>query len=114
MPPMTDSVTLAPIDLPHLKQMTMGDGVLAREVLTLFDRQLSIMMKRMTAADSRAKGEVAHALKGSARGIGAWRVADAAALAEVAGDAVTLRDLEDAIAEVRADIARLLKRDALF
>lgn len=112
---MPDTATvLPPVDRAHLREMTMGDAVLAREVLALFDRQLAIMLRRLPAADAAAKSDLAHALKGSARGIGAWRVADAATLVGLTGDAMALKDLAEAVAEVRAEIARLLKEDKLF
>ncbi len=105
---------IAAIDRGHLKAMTMGDETLAREVLALFDRQGAIMMKRLPGADARAKAEMAHALKGSARGVGAWRVADAATLVEIAGDAMALKELDDVVAEARAEIARVLKDASPF
>ena len=105
---------IAAIDRAHLKAMTMGDETLAREVLALFDRQGAMMMKRLPGADAKAKAEMAHALKGSARGIGAWRVADAATLVEIAGDAIALKELNDVVAEVRAEIALVLKEASPF
>ena len=107
----TDS---AAIDRAHLKAMTMGDETLAREVLALFDRQGAMMMKRLPGADAKAKAEMAHALKGSARGIGAWRVADAATLVEIAGDAIALKELDEAVAEARTEIALVLKEASPF
>lgn len=105
-------VDLTAIDRTHLREMTMGDDVLAREVLALFDRQAAIMMKRLPLANVAEKGEMAHALKGSARGIGAWKVADAAALVEIAGDPVALKELNEALADAQADIARMLRENA--
>lgn len=102
------------IDRSHLKSMTMGDESLAREVLSLFDRQGAIMMKRLPGADAKAKAEMAHALRGSARGVGAWRVADAATLVELAGDAIALKELNDVVAEARAEIALVLKEASPF
>jgi HPt (histidine-containing phosphotransfer) domain-containing protein len=71
------------IDLAHLARMTMGEAGLEREVLTLFERQAGILLERMRTAPPPAMVAFAHTLKGSARGIGAWRVAEAAAAVEL-------------------------------
>src|SRR5437763_5292286 len=67
-----------PIDLVHLARMTLGDRSLEREVLELFDRQAGVLVVRMQQAARAGICAAAHTLKGSARGIGAWRVARAA------------------------------------
>ncbi len=67
-----------PIDLVHLARMTLGDRSLEREVLQLFDRQSALLIARMRSAAPPGIATLAHTLKGSARGIGAWRVARAA------------------------------------
>ncbi|MGZ8397382.1 MAG: Hpt domain-containing protein [Rhodoplanes sp.] len=111
---MQSETDITAIDRAHLKAMTMGDATLARDVLALFDRQGAMMMKRLPGADAKTKAELAHALKGSARGIGAWRVADAATLVEIAGDAIALKELNEVVAEARAEIALVLKEDTPF
>lgn len=75
---------LAAIDEDHLGRMTLGDRRLEREVLELFLRQSTIMLDRVVGADRPLAAAAAHTLKGSARGIGAWRVARAAELLEQA------------------------------
>src|SRR3954470_19784954 len=102
-----------PIDLVHLARTTLGDRSLEREVLQLFDRQSSILIARMRSATPPAIVALAHTLKGSARGIGAWRVARAAELLEVAGacgkpTGEALDQLAAASDEARAVIAELL------
>jgi HPt (histidine-containing phosphotransfer) domain-containing protein len=103
-----------PIDLVHLARMTLGDRSLEREVLQLFDRQVTLLLARMRAAGPEGVATLAHTLKGSARGIGAWRVARAAEAAELAegsdGEAVAkaLDQLAAACDEARAVIAELL------
>ena len=72
------------IDESHLGRMTLGDRRLEREVLELFLRQTTIMLDRIVDADPPLAAAAAHTLKGSARGIGAWRVARAAELLEQA------------------------------
>src|ERR1044072_8778492 len=74
-----------PIDLVHLARTTLGDRALERGVMQLFDRQADILIARMRTATPPAVAALAHTLKGSARGIGAWRVARAAELLELAG-----------------------------
>ena len=72
-----------PVDLVHLAKYTMGNRELEREVLTLFTKQSLIYLDRLrNAADKQTWCEAAHTLKGSARGIGAWQVADVAASLE--------------------------------
>jgi len=103
-----------PIDLVHLARTTLGDRSLEREVLQLFDRQSALLIARMRAAAPAGIATLAHTLKGSARGIGAWRVARAAEALELAGssgpDAVAqaLDQLTAAADEARAVIAELL------
>jgi HPt (histidine-containing phosphotransfer) domain-containing protein len=92
------------IDENHLGRMTLGDRRLEREVLELFLRQSTIMLDRILGAERPLAAAAAHTLKGSARGIGAWRVARAAELLEQAagsGDD-TGPDLDEAVAELKA------------
>jgi len=112
----TDTPSLAPddrpIDLVHLARTTLGDRSLEREVLQLFDRQSTLLLERMRAAAPGGVGTLAHTLKGSARGIGAWRVARAAEAVELAEGAQAegaLEALAAATDEARAIIADLLK-----
>lgn len=102
-----------PIDLVHLARTTLGDRSLEREVLQLFDRQSGMLIARMRSAAPAGIAMLAHTLKGSARGIGAWRVARAAELLELAGasgnpTAEALDNLAAASDEARAVIAELL------
>lgn len=98
------------IDCEHLRYMTLGDRNLAQEVLGLFDRQAELLVARMRAADAASLVALAHALKGSARGIGAWHVATAAESVERGGAdyGVALDWLAQAVAAARAEIAGLL------
>lgn len=98
------------IDEDHLGRMTLGDRRLEREVLELFLRQTTIMLDRIVGAEPPLAAAAAHTLKGSARGIGAWRVARAAELLEHAarggddgaGAPDQARDLDEAITELKA------------
>jgi HPt (histidine-containing phosphotransfer) domain-containing protein len=101
-----------PIDLVHLARTTLGDRSLEREVLQLFDRQSTLLIARMRSAAPGGIATLAHTLKGSARGIGAWRVARAAEALEVADAlevSVALDRLAAASDEARAVIAELLR-----
>ncbi len=72
-----------PVDLVHLSRQAMGDKDLENEVLRLYAHQADICVEQLKSAENaRAWLEAAHALKGSARGIGAWTVAEDAAVAE--------------------------------
>ncbi len=91
------------IDETHLQRMTLGDRRLEREVLELFVRQTTIMLNRIMEAEPPLAADAAHTLKGSARGIGAWRVARAAERVEhAAGSAGREAALTDAVAELKA------------
>lgn len=73
----------APIDRSYLARFTLGNVALEREVLGLFAEHAPTYLLHLMAADTeRAWYEAAHTLKGSARAVGAWRVAAEAELAE--------------------------------
>jgi HPt (histidine-containing phosphotransfer) domain-containing protein len=89
------------IDDDHLRQMTLGDRDLEREVLEIFVRQAALMLRRIVDAKPALAAAAAHTLKGSARGIGAWRVAQAAdRLERVATGGNSLEAFKVAIAEL--------------
>jgi len=99
------------VDLAHLARMTLGEKGLEREVLELFERQADLLLAHMAAEDPRMVGALAHTLVGSARGIGAWRVAEvatalerAAAVPGTAALAGLIDHLATAVAEVHAAI----------
>ena len=74
------------VDLTHLARYTGGDEAINAEVLRLFDTQTSEIVGRLRAIlearDAKSWKEATHTLKGAARGIGAFKLADAAAFAE--------------------------------
>ena len=103
-----------PIDFEHLKRMTLGDGGLEQEVLAMFAGQSARLLGTLATMPSNA-GALAHTLTGSARAIGAFAVADAAARLEaaIAGGADSsglLTELGDAVAQARAAIETVLRR----
>ena len=102
------------IDTVHLSRMTLGDRSLEFEVLELFERQAELLLARMNEVPPAGVATLAHTLTGSARGIGAWRVAEAAEELERAvrekPDLVTaLARLATAVEEARLTIGGLLK-----
>ncbi len=104
-----------PIDRAHLAHATFGDKRLEHEVLQLFDRQAVLLMARIRSSSPSAVGALAHTLKGSAVGIGAFDLSRAAEAAEAAvsagpGECVrAVRALGAAVDEVRAAIVEMLK-----
>jgi HPt (histidine-containing phosphotransfer) domain-containing protein len=103
-----------PLDLSHLNRMTLGDASLEHEVLAMFAAQ-SVGLIGALAAWPADAGALAHTLKGSARAIGAFGVADAAESLETlirsGGDpAQALAELSEAVARVRTAIDAILRR----
>lgn len=103
-----------PIDFEHLARMTLGEPNLEREVLTMFAKQSRDIAERLSAQPDDAAA-LAHTLKGSARAIGAFRVADAALTLETAmrgnrdvGEAseALMEAVEEACAAIDAHLGR--------
>jgi HPt (histidine-containing phosphotransfer) domain-containing protein len=90
------------LDGDHLARMTLGDRALEREVLEIFLRQNALMLGRIADAGPARLAEAAHTLSGSARGIGAWRVAQAAERLERASGEACEESLNRAIADLEA------------
>jgi HPt (histidine-containing phosphotransfer) domain-containing protein len=109
----------ATIDEAHLHRMTLGDRSLEREVLEIFGRQTVVLLGRMAGAEPAFAAAAAHTLKGSAHGVGAWRVAQAAERVEQAARdgrgapvKAAIAELEAACSEVRAAIGARLGHGA--
>jgi HPt (histidine-containing phosphotransfer) domain-containing protein len=103
-----------PIDIDHLARMTLGDASLEREVLAMFSGQAVSLFGALTGLPPEADA-LAHTLKGSARAIGAFGVAEAAECLEAVirdGDdpSRALAQLDEAIAQARAAIDAILHR----
>jgi HPt (histidine-containing phosphotransfer) domain-containing protein len=101
------------IDAEHLSRMTLGELDLEREVLQLFCRQVDLLLPRMRRGNPDLAAASAHTLKGSASGIGAFRVARAAAAVEKASASDTktaeaIATLADMLVEAKIEISRLL------
>jgi HPt (histidine-containing phosphotransfer) domain-containing protein len=103
-----------PIDIAHLRRMTLGDEALEREVLTMFSSQASRLLAELAALPPDASA-LAHTLKGSARAVGAFSVGDAAAHVESlirsgGNPADALSELDDAVTEAKSAIAAVLRQ----
>jgi len=74
------------IDLDHLARYTGGEKSINSEILRLFDSQIAGMVAELNGLlqtpDGKRWREIAHTIKGAARGVGAFEMGDAAAKAE--------------------------------
>jgi|SRR6478672_8193438 HPt (histidine-containing phosphotransfer) domain-containing protein len=103
-----------PIDFEHLKRMTLGDAGLEHEVLAMFAAQSAKLIGTLATLPADAPA-LAHTLKGSARAIGAFGVADTAArleavLAGGADPSGLLAELGEAVVLARTAIEAILRR----
>lgn len=113
--PQADPAPTGPIDHAHLRRFTLGNAALEYEVLNLFAHQSPTYLLHLMAAETdRAWFEAAHALKGSARAVGAWQIAELAAKAESIkstrdpeGRAASVDALSAALADARHYISGL-------
>ncbi len=79
-----------PVDLDQLNRYTGGDAALNDEILRLFDGQCREILEKFEnlagspsePGSAKTWHDAAHSLKGAARGIGAFALADIAAEAE--------------------------------
>lgn len=104
------------LDLAHLAAQTADDLALQRELLELFMRQSPIALgqvRKFVSGDPRAAKEAAHKLKGSARAIGAFTVANAADDVErtfgSAENVAALKSLEASLDEAFTAIKAYMK-----
>ncbi|MBU6407942.1 MAG: Hpt domain-containing protein [Alphaproteobacteria bacterium] len=96
------------LDQPHLDAMTGGDVALQEELIGLFDTQAALWRRLFTVhAPLHTWRDAAHSCKGSAKGLGLWRLAAAAAAAEDLGREGLKEgpDVETALAHLRAELA---------
>jgi HPt (histidine-containing phosphotransfer) domain-containing protein len=102
------------IDLAHLERATFGDRGLAREVLGLFERRCDTLLREIVhAPDAGSRIFAAHTLKGAAKGIGAFPVAEAAqAVEDNAGNAAeAIAALSARLMEARLALGEFLRRE---
>jgi HPt (histidine-containing phosphotransfer) domain-containing protein len=97
------------LDLAHLVRQTLGDSALEREILQLFMRQSTTLLQGIEHPSSHERQLVAaHTLKGSARAVGAWRVAEAAQRVEGCADEGAVAVLRKCVEDVNAAILEVL------
>lgn len=97
-----------PIDLVHLARQTMGDRAVEQEVLALFAQQAVQVRDRIGEASAQERISLAHGLKGSARGVGAFAIADCAdAIEKQPDNGSEVKRLAGLINEVREFIAAI-------
>ncbi|MFM1816175.1 MAG: hypothetical protein RLZ98_2870 [Pseudomonadota bacterium] len=71
------------IDLAHLRRYTLGNRDIEEEVLQLFASETPHTIEQLARAESDADWQrAAHTLKGTARAVGAWELAERAQEAE--------------------------------
>lgn len=99
-----------PVDLVHLSHQTMGDTCLEREVLGLLSRQIAVMTGRIDKAVLPERSTIAHALKGAALNVGAFRLArSAAALEQTPASNEALADFKREMAIASGFISDLMR-----
>lgn len=104
-----------PIDHVHLARYTFGNRALEIEVLHLFADQAPDYLEGLrNAVTEKAWRDAAHTLKGSARAVGAFRVADRAERAEALKTSIDQRArlaaieaIAEALLEARCHIQAL-------
>lgn len=99
-----------PIDLVHLAAQTMGDKALEAEILQMFAKQARCLVQDIAGARGETVTALAHRLKGSARAVGAFRVASAAERLEAEPtDAGAMASLHAATIEVENFITGIFR-----
>jgi HPt (histidine-containing phosphotransfer) domain-containing protein len=111
------SAAARPVDLQHLAQYTGGDAALDAEVLQLFVDQSAKLLRELEAVlqshDLKTWKLITHSLKGAARGIGAFALADVAAEAEPIDPSVHAEAAAAAVSalQAKAETVQLFVRD---
>jgi HPt (histidine-containing phosphotransfer) domain-containing protein len=97
---------LRPVDMVHLARYTGGDAALNAEVFALFVGQATELMSQLESVirtgDTKQWRHVTHTVKGAARGIGAFGLADAAASAEPIDPALDAESAAQALRQINA------------
>jgi len=95
-----------PVDLEHLARYTGGESALNAEVLQLFADQSAKLMRELQVVlesrDARGWRQITHSLKGAAKGIGAFSLADVAAEAEPIDPVLQQQEALSALANLKA------------
>jgi HPt (histidine-containing phosphotransfer) domain-containing protein len=87
-------------DLAHFQTMTGGDRALQAEIVGLFREQAAKSIADLEGGpNAQGWGLAAHTLKGSARGLGLWALAEACEAAEQTPGAAALERVRTTLAE---------------
>ncbi|MFW6027274.1 MAG: Hpt domain-containing protein [bacterium] len=103
-----------PIDLEYLSRYTAAKPETTRELLIIFRDQVEKWLEGMPPGDPSAWRETAHTLKGAAKAIGAWPLAElceqaealASPAADEAGAEAGLAARRDLLKQLRAEVER--------
>ena len=94
------------IDRDHLAKYTFGNRDLEDEILVLFAEQAMKLFDQLSGAGSQPDWAFAtHSLKGSARAVGAWKVAQSAERLEQLGYSAATAQAELTVLGARLDQA---------
>jgi len=98
----------AAIDMAQLARQTLGDAALQREVLALFARQIEDARASLEQGNAAERRRIAHSLKGTARSLGANRLAACAEQIEAFPEEDRfVADMAAAVRETAMFIAKL-------
>ena len=104
----SEPARVRPIDLAHLSRQTMGDRELEQKCWHFSSQQALMVRDKIVGADLKERLFLAHGLKGSARGVGAFAIAECAgAIENSPTDRLVLKRLARLIDEVRDFIAAI-------
>lgn len=95
---------MSAVDFAYLENFAAQDAEVVRDVLELFLQQAQIWRARLGSGEADLR-DLAHTIKGAARGIGARDLGDACELAEFGGPQqipAVSRALQEAVAEIAA------------
>jgi HPt (histidine-containing phosphotransfer) domain-containing protein len=97
-----------PLDMAHLSRQTMGDRALEAEILSMFSKQLNSATGTLAKANGLERKRLAHSLKGTGRGVGAFALANIAERMELTPfDRAIIVELDLCIAQTCDFIASL-------
>ena len=97
-----------PVDLVHLARQTLGDRAGEQEGRGMLMNPQAATHDRLATPDEEERRMLAHGLKGSARGIGAFAVADCAGeIEDSPGSKALIARLSSLIDEVREFISAI-------
>ena len=107
-----------PLDLTRLREVSGGDSAFEAEVLTEFESSAASLMKNLSSAQAAGDGEAlaraAHAIKGSARTIGADPFAAVCQQLEQAGRGGAAHGAAETVALAARELERLKQEIATF